>query len=96
LQVGGDAAWDEVALATEAAVQALTGSAFLQKNGLFSAEKAVVEKVAKAVGRAGIVVLRKLAAMPVVKTGGGKRATADGVRFAKLCYESLESAYGLQ
>jgi hypothetical protein len=44
--------------------------------------------------RPGIKILRRMGRLPL-KPKSGKRATAEGLRFAKLCYESLESAYGL-
>jgi hypothetical protein len=52
---GGDVAWDDVALATEAAVQAIAASCFLKDVGLFSEGRRTVERVATAVGRCACV-----------------------------------------
>jgi hypothetical protein len=43
---------------------------------------------------AGLLILKQLTQLPV-KSSGGKRATQEAVRFAMLCFEGLEAAFGL-
>mmetsp|Transcript_11701 Transcript_11701/g.27433 ORF Transcript_11701/g.27433 Transcript_11701/m.27433 type:complete len:107 (+) Transcript_11701:65-385(+) len=83
--------WGEVANACEAAAKAIAATSFVN-SGLFGKGRKTVVKVAVAVGRPGLRVLKDMAELPTKSTG--KHATVDGVRFARLSYESLEAAYG--
>eukprot|EP00960_Hanusia_phi_P075617 768448-Hanusia_phi.AAC.5 len=101
--------YGQIAFTYEAAIQAVSASAFINPGGLFSIGRSTVRQVAISMGRAGafclnmfviyrFVLLRQEACgsdllLQVNPKKGGKRATQETIRCARLCHEALSYAF---
>jgi len=65
IQAGEEDLWEEIAFTYEAAIQAVSASAFINPGGLFSIGRSTVRQVAIAMGRAGLRIIEDVCDLPV-------------------------------